>query len=90
MSFARLAAAEGQMEVVARLLGYFHALSENTSNQNSSGSYSNSNDILAQGTWQSREAILARGVLGEVAFATAWEQGCALTRQEAFDEALRV
>jgi hypothetical protein len=85
MSFARLAAAEGQMETAARLLGCFHALNENTPGENP-----DKNDVPTRYTWQSREAVLARGVLGEVAFATAWEQGCVLTLQEALDEALHV
>jgi hypothetical protein len=90
MSFARLAAAEGKMEAVARLLGCFDALSQNAPGDNSHGSNPERRDAPAQETWQSREAVLARGVLGEVAFATAWEQGCVLTLQEALHEALRV
>jgi hypothetical protein len=90
LSFARLAAAEGHLEAVARLLGCFHTLSENSPSENSLDGNSARSDVATQDTRQSREAVLARGVLGEVAFATAWEQGCVLTLQEALHEALRV
>ncbi len=78
-SFARLAAAEGRMESAARLLGAFDALAGKQS----------SGVSAAPETWQRREAILARGVLGEIAFATAWEQGRAMPLQQALDEALQ-
>jgi predicted ATPase/signal transduction histidine kinase len=88
-SFARLAVAQGQMESVARLLGTYDALSENP-NENWAETISTETASLAEDTGQRREAVLARGVLGEVAFAALWEQGRALTLQQAFDECLRL
>ena len=81
-SFACLAAAQGQMERVARLLGAFAAGSES---QNEAAA-----PPLTEDLWQRREALLARGVLGEVAFAAAWDQGHAMTLPQALDEALQV
>ncbi|HEX8234481.1 MAG TPA: tetratricopeptide repeat protein [Abditibacteriaceae bacterium] len=89
-SFARLAAVEGQMESVARLLGCFDALSQNPVDKNSLNEKPGKSGVPSQDTWQRREAVLARGVLGDVAFAIAWEQGRVMTLQEALDEALRV
>jgi predicted ATPase/signal transduction histidine kinase len=88
-SLARLAAAEGKVESAARLLGCFDALSQNSAGENSSIMNVDKSNALTEDTWQRREAVLARGVLGEVAFATAWEQGRGMTLQEALDEALR-
>jgi tetratricopeptide (TPR) repeat protein len=88
-SLARLAAAEGKVESAARLLGCFDALSQKSAGENSSIMNVDKSNALTEDTWQRREAVLARGVLGEVAFATAWEQGRGMTLQEALDEALR-
>jgi tetratricopeptide (TPR) repeat protein len=89
-SFARLAAAAGKMESAARLLGRFDALNRNMADEISGSNDASENCAPAEDTWQGREAVLARGVLGEVAFATAWEQGSGMTLQEALEEALQV